>query len=63
MYDILLIRFGEIALKGKNRSNFLHQLYTNVKRAIEPLGNHQVKKTHGRIYVYPEGNSEKLLDN
>ena len=62
MYDILLIRFGEIALKGKNRSNFLHQLYTNVKKAIEPLGNHQVKKTHGRIYVYPEGNSEKLLD-
>lgn len=61
MYDVLLIRFGEIALKGKNRSNFLHQLYTNVKKTIKPLGNHQVKKTHGRIYVYPEGDSEKLL--
>lgn len=61
MYDVLLIRFGEIALKGKNRSNFLHQLYTNIKRAIKPLGNHKVKKTHGRIYVYPDGDSEKLL--
>src|SRR6056297_89527 len=61
MYDVLLIRFGEIALKGKNRSNFLHQLYTNIKRAIKPLGKHKVKKTHGRIYVYPKGNSEKLL--
>lgn len=61
MYDVLLIRFGEIALKGKNRSNFLHQLYTNIKRAIKPLGKHQIKKTHGRIYVYPEGDSEKLL--
>ncbi|MGM0437009.1 MAG: tRNA uracil 4-sulfurtransferase ThiI [Bacillota bacterium] len=62
MYDVLLIRFGEIALKGKNRSNFLHQLYTNIKRTIKPLGKHQVKKTHGRIYVYPEGDSEKLLE-
>lgn len=62
MYDVLLIKFGEIALKGKNRSNFLHQLYSNIKRAIKPLGKHHVKKTHGRIYVYPQDNSEKLLE-
>ena len=62
MYDVLLIRFGEIALKGKNRSHFLNQLYSNIKRAIKPLGKHKVRKTHGRIYVYPDGDTEKLLN-
>lgn len=62
MYDVLLIRFGEIALKGKNRSYFLGQLYNNIKDAVKPLGNHRFKKTHGRIYVYPDGDTEKLLE-
>ncbi len=61
MYDVLLIRFGEIALKGKNRHYFLTQLYNNIKRAIKPLGDHKVRKTHGRIYVEPQGDSEKLI--
>lgn len=37
MEKVLLIRFSEIHLKGKNKSYFLRLLYDNVKRAIKGM--------------------------
>lgn len=62
MYDVILVRFGEIALKGNNRKYFLNKLHSNIVAACRKLGDHKVQKTHGRIFVYPEGDTEELLD-
>lgn len=36
-YDHLLVRYGELTLKGTNRKMFVNQLKDNVKRALIPL--------------------------
>ena len=33
-YDSILIRFGELSTKGKNKKDFVVQLYKNVKTAL-----------------------------
>ena len=38
MRQVLLVRFGEVHLKGLNRPYFLKKLTDNVKRAVKPLG-------------------------
>ena len=50
MRDVLLVRFGEVHLKGLNRPYFLRKLVDNVKRAVQPLGGH-VWMSDSRIYV------------
>ncbi|MDL2319492.1 tRNA 4-thiouridine(8) synthase ThiI [Eubacteriales bacterium OttesenSCG-928-A19] len=50
MRDILLVRFGEVHLKGQNRPQFLRALVDNVRRAARPYGSH-VWLHDSRIYV------------
>ena len=35
MYDYILIRYSEIALKGKNQKDFLNRLVRNIKEQIK----------------------------
>lgn len=42
----VLVHYGEIALKGKNRSYFERKLVTNVKRLLEPIS---AQRLHGRM--------------
>ncbi len=62
MYQVLLIRFGEIGLKGNNRSFFVNRLMTNIKKALRNIGNFQIEKTYGRIYIFPEDNTENIIE-
>ena len=50
MRDVLLIRYGEVFLKGANRPHFLKVLTDNIKRVVKPLGGH-VWLSDSRIYV------------
>ena len=50
MRDVLLVRYGEVFLKGANRPHFLKVLTDNVKRAVKPIGGH-VWISDSRIYV------------
>lgn len=50
MEALILVRYGEIALKGNNRPKFENQLTDNMKKFINPLGG-RVTKEHGRIFV------------
>lgn len=50
MRDVLLVRFGEVHLKGQNRPYFLRKLVSNVRRAVEDIGGH-VWLADSRIYV------------
>ncbi len=48
--DVILVRMGEISLKGKNRYVFENILINNMKKALEGL-DISIEKSYGRIYV------------
>lgn len=50
MRNVLLVRYGEVFLKGANRPQFLKQLVDNVKRAVRPIHGH-VWMSDSRIYI------------
>ncbi|MGI6567745.1 MAG: tRNA uracil 4-sulfurtransferase ThiI [Limnochordia bacterium] len=51
MYDLLLIRYGEIGTKGKNRHMFEQRLQANIQAALKDLGIEEVERAHTRLYV------------
>ncbi|MDD7281513.1 MAG: tRNA 4-thiouridine(8) synthase ThiI [Erysipelotrichaceae bacterium] len=51
-YDHILIRYGELSLKGKNRNNFIKQLYDNVRKACSCFPSLEFEKQHDRMYIY-----------
>ncbi|MFZ5989021.1 MAG: tRNA uracil 4-sulfurtransferase ThiI [Bacillota bacterium] len=53
MKKVILVRYGEILLKGLNRPVFENKLISNIKRAIHKLGKVSVNKSQGRIYIEP----------
>ncbi|GGK12349.1 putative tRNA sulfurtransferase [Caldalkalibacillus thermarum] len=55
-YDHVLIRYGELALKGKNRKLFENQLQENIRSQLKDL-NVKLRKTHGRLYLDLQGES------
>jgi thiamine biosynthesis protein ThiI len=54
-YDDILIRYGEMALKGKNRGMFERQLVENIKRSLREFPNARVEKAYGRMYIALNG--------
>ncbi|MCO6334527.1 tRNA 4-thiouridine(8) synthase ThiI [Staphylococcus epidermidis] len=62
-YDHLLVRYGELTLKGTNRKMFVNQLKDNVKRALIPLSGYHVKGKRDRMYIElsPEADINKII--
>ena len=54
MKEIILLKNGEIALKGLNRSVFEDRLINNARRRLEPLGRFSFRKAQSTIYVEPK---------
>ena len=50
MREILLVRYGEVFLKGQNRPFFMKKLMDHIKDAVSTLGG-RVWLSEGRIYV------------
>lgn len=56
MYKAFLIKYAEIAIKGKNRYIFEDALVQQIKYQLKNVeGTFQVVKEMGRIFVYPQG--------
>src|SRR5690625_2740385 len=53
--DHILIRYGELGLKGKNMKQFIIQLQRNIKAALWAFPNIRVKRTQGRLFVELHG--------
>lgn len=51
MYNIAIVKYGEIGVKGKNRYIFENKLIKNVKNMLAHIGKFNVYKEYGRIYV------------
>jgi len=58
----ILVRYGEIALKGKNRSRFEKQLRQNLTGAVQDYGA-EVTKIQGRFMISgPEENRDQIME-
>ncbi|MCH5273173.1 MAG: tRNA 4-thiouridine(8) synthase ThiI [Lachnospiraceae bacterium] len=56
MYQAFLVKYGEIGLKGDNRHIFENALRSRVQEKLKPLGEYNVTREQGRIFVEcPEG--------
>ncbi|MBI4212643.1 MAG: tRNA 4-thiouridine(8) synthase ThiI [Deltaproteobacteria bacterium] len=51
MQTSVLIHYGELALKGGNRSHFEVQLVKNIAVAIHPIGKNTIRRLSGRIWI------------
>lgn len=62
MKDLILIRFGELGLKGQNRLYFQNMLLNRIREVLAPLGDCRCRRTHGRIFVEVGDNLGAALD-
>ena len=51
MNDILLLKLGEIVLKGLNRKGFEQKLMGNIRRRLVPIGKFRVTCMQSTVYV------------
>src|SRR5699024_634712 len=54
-YDHILIRYGELGLKGKNIKQFIMQLQRNIRYALQDYKGIQVTRSQGRMFVVLNG--------
>lgn len=54
MNDIILLKQGEIVLKGQNRKYFEQRLLANIRRRLVAFGNFKVYAVQSTVYVEPQ---------
>ncbi|ETI66360.1 tRNA uracil 4-sulfurtransferase ThiI [Neobacillus vireti] len=54
-YDRILIRYGEISTKGRNRNKFVEKLRKSVRIALAPFPKIKVEASRDRMYVLLNG--------
>lgn len=58
----ILVRYGEIGLKGKNRSFFESALIRNIRKAVSGTEGLKVFREQGRVYVQHTGDSAQVIE-
>ena len=61
MYDMILIRYGEMTLKKKNYKQFLKAINDNIKDKIKDIPNIKFVNTDYRAYIYLNGQDYNLV--
>ena len=63
MEQVILVRFSEIHLKGKNKGYFLKLLYTNIKTALKDF-NKTVMPIQNRVVIsdYNLDDEQAIID-
>ncbi|MCR4925269.1 MAG: tRNA 4-thiouridine(8) synthase ThiI [Clostridiales bacterium] len=60
MKEIILIKNGELALKGLNRSSFEDKLVKNIRRRLKSIGDFDYKKSQSTIMIEPKNEDTDL---
>ena len=55
MKEIILCKYGEIALKGLNKASFESMMVKTIKRRLRGLGEFSITKSQSTLYVEPLG--------
>ena len=50
-YDHIMVRFGELSTKGKNKVNFINVLYKNIIHSLKDFKTLKFEKRYDHIYV------------
>lgn len=58
--EIILLKEGEIALKGLNKRNFEDAFVKNLKHRLRPLGKFNYTRSQSMIYCEPEDNGTDM---
>ena len=53
MKEIILIKDGELALKGLNRRNFESVMTDNIRRRLKDLGKFNIRRAQSTLYIEP----------
>lgn len=61
IYDRILIRYGELTLKGRNRNVFVDKLRGNVQRALKDFPNAKIQARRDRMYVLLNGEDGQAI--
>ena len=51
--EVIMAKYGEIALKGLNRSNFEDLLVKNIKRRLKTVGDFEITRRQSTVYIKP----------
>jgi thiamine biosynthesis protein ThiI len=55
MFDLILIRYGEMTLKKKNYRQFQNQINSNIRRKLKDFPKLEFNTTNYRFYIYLNG--------
>lgn len=61
IYDHILLRYGELGLKGKNINQFISRLQQNVQAVLKPFPEVKVKKSLGRMFIELNGHDPEPI--
>ncbi|MDX5476105.1 MAG: tRNA 4-thiouridine(8) synthase ThiI [Bacillaceae bacterium] len=61
IYDHLLIRYGELSTKGRNRSKFIKALNSNIMQNLVEFSNLKFEKNRDRIFIKFNGEPHKPI--
>lgn len=56
-YSEIMIRYGELSTKGKNKKDFIKKLKANVKKILDPFPQAELEANYDRMYIYLNGES------
>ncbi|MGL5978060.1 MAG: tRNA uracil 4-sulfurtransferase ThiI [Erysipelotrichaceae bacterium] len=60
-FDRILVRFGELSTKGKNKKIFINRLLSNTKDALKAFDALTYEKTHDRLYIVLNGEDHEAV--
>ena len=61
IYDTVLIRYGELTTKGKNRKDFIRKLDQNIRGILKDFEGLQFKRGYDRYYITLNGNDAEAV--
>ncbi len=65
MKEIILVKYGEMALKGQNKGTFEDILFKNIKYRLKSMGKFNYSRAQSTIYIEPADESiilEEVID-
>ena len=60
-YDAILVRFGELFLKGKNRRQFIDRLFQTVRTKLAGLKGMELQLKYDHILILLNGADEEAV--
>lgn len=62
MKEVILCKYGELILKGGNRSRFENQLMRELRRRAAHIGDFQIRWAQSTVYIEPQSDTEDVAE-